>query len=150
MLPCEVSESDYYLHNAESITLEELFKAEICVVIFRRERHFLWETVEGAGGHLYLHSACWSCTARCVRDECVGQPGSCYLCQPVAGLFVSRGGEIDRARDRLVLERDISSENAMTFYRPYLFIAVDGNGLSLLMYGALSPCHTVSVGSTVM
>lgn len=59
-------------------------------------------------------------------------------------LFHSGGGEIDRAGDRLVLERDISSENAMTFYHPYLFITVDGNGLSLLMDRTLSPSHIVA------
>lgn len=53
-------------------------------------------------------------------------------------------GEIDRAGDRLVLERDISSENAMTFYHPHLFITVDGNGLSLLMDRTLSPSHIVA------
>lgn len=75
----------------------------------------------------------------------MGQHGGCYLCEPVAALFVSfGGGGIDRAGDRLVLERDISSENAMTFYHPHLFITVDGNGLSSLMDRTLSPSHIVA------
>lgn len=101
--------------------------------------------LRGAGGGPNLLSACLGCATECVSEECVGQRGSRYLCEAVAVLFVSFGAKIDRARDRLVLERDMSSENAMTFYHPHLSITEDGNGLSLLMYGTLSPCHIVAV-----
>lgn len=66
----------------------ESLKARLCVE--GRDT----KQLRGAGGILNLFFAFRGCAAERISAECVGQHGSCYLCEPVAALFVSFGGKL--------------------------------------------------------